>query len=107
MHLCALSCFVFAGNQINAALQLGLRDLEDYAVVYFGSALFKIIRLLLVATFCVHFFACIFYRVKDISAESQEAVDEFYASRDVSSDVSTVDFSDFRVSYHFFAERLD
>ena len=41
-----------------------VRIVEDYAVVYFGAALFKIVRLLVIATFTVHLFACIFYRVK-------------------------------------------
>ena len=40
------------------------RVLEDYAVVFFGSALFKILRLFILAAFSVHFFACLFYRVK-------------------------------------------
>ena len=40
------------------------RVLEDYAVVFFGSALFKTLRLFIVAAFSIHFFACIFYRVK-------------------------------------------
>ncbi len=69
---------------------MGLRDLEDYAVVYFGSAVFKIVRLLLVAIFSVHFFACIFFRVKDLSAENHEDVNEFYASKHVASDVSAI-----------------
>ena len=37
---------------------------EDYAVVFFGSSLFKIVRLFVVAAFSIHFFACLFYRVK-------------------------------------------
>jgi len=44
--------------------QLENRIIEDHAVVYFGAALFKIVRLLVVATLTVHLIACIFYRVK-------------------------------------------
>ena len=40
------------------------RAVEDYAVVFFGSALFKMLRLFVVTAFSVHFFACIFYHVK-------------------------------------------
>lgn len=61
--------------------------IEDYAVVYFGSAIFKITRLLVVATSSVHFFACIFYRVKEESAASNEDVTTFYTSRNVQEDV--------------------
>ncbi len=61
--------------------------MEDYAVVYFGSAVFKTIKLLLLAIFSVHIFACVFYRVKDLSAASREEVVDFYASRDVEADV--------------------
>ena len=64
--------------------------MEDYAVVYLGSAIFKIARLLVVATFSVHFFACIFFRVKLNSAASEADVVEFYASRNVEENVSTV-----------------
>ena len=63
--------------------------MEDYAVVYFGSAMFKIIKLLFLAIFSVHIFACIFYRVKDISAASRGDVVDFYASKDVAEDVRT------------------
>jgi hypothetical protein len=74
--------------------------LEDYAVVYFGSAVFKIIRLLLVAIFSVHFFACIFYRVKDISAESQEDVTDFYESKNIATDVIPI------IELHVFDSQL-
>ncbi len=40
------------------------RAAEDYAVVYLGASIFKITRLLLVAVSSVHFFACIFFKVK-------------------------------------------
>ena len=53
--VCVCVCIIFyALNRI----------IEDYAVVYFGSALYKILRLLLVALFSVHIFACAFFRVK-------------------------------------------
>ena len=55
--------------------------MEDYAVVYFGSSLFKILRLLFIAIFSVHFFACIFYRVKEVSARSPDDVMEFYVAK--------------------------
>jgi hypothetical protein len=61
---------------------------EDYAVVYLGSAVFKIARLLIVAIFSVHFFACIFFRVKVNSAASEADVVEFYVSRDIQENVS-------------------
>ena len=73
---------------------LDRRQIEDYAVVYFGSALFKILRLLFVATFSVHVFACIYFRVKIISALSPDIVSDFYAARDVAADVSDVDHLD-------------
>jgi hypothetical protein len=65
----------------------GRRVIEDYAVVYFGSALFKIIRLLLIATISVHFFACIFYRVK--VGSSEELVEAFFAAKGAKMDVSS------------------
>ena len=64
------------------------RVVEDYAVVYFGSSVFKIARLLIVATFSVHFFACVFFRVKLNSAASEADVVEFYVSRNVQENVS-------------------
>jgi hypothetical protein len=57
--------------------------IEDYAVVYLGSAVFKIARLLVVATACVHLFACAFHRVKKESAASPEDVALFYSSRNI------------------------
>jgi hypothetical protein len=59
-------------------------------VLYFGSSVFKIARLLFVALLSVHFFACIFYRVKKDSAASPEDVDTFYTSRGVSPNVRGV-----------------
>ncbi len=82
----------FQNNALRLTSQF--RDLEDYAVVYFGSAIFKIIRLLLVAIFSVHFCACIFFRVKEISAEHSNDVVDFYANRNVAEDVG------FSYSYH-------
>ncbi len=64
------------------------RSIEDYAVVYVGSPVFKILRLIIIAIFSVHFFACIFYRVKEVSAVSREDVTDFYVSRNVDEEVS-------------------
>jgi hypothetical protein len=66
--------------------------IEDYAVVHFGSAMFKIFRLLFLAIFCVHFFACVFFAVKTGSAASADDVVEFYTSRNVAEDVSAFIF---------------
>ncbi len=63
---------------------------EDYGVIYLGSAIFKIARLLFVAVFSVHLFACCFYRVKISSAATQEDVIAFYESKQVSNDVSVI-----------------
>ena len=62
--------------------------MEDYGVIYLGSAIFKIARLLFIALFSVHFFACIFFRVKIASANTPEDVTVFYTSRNVASNVS-------------------
>ncbi len=61
----------------------GGRVIEDYMVLYFGSSMFKIARLIFVALLSVHFFACAFYRVKNDSASSPEDVQTFYISRGV------------------------
>jgi hypothetical protein len=61
---------------------------EDYGVIYLGSAVFKIARLLFVAMVSVHLFACIFFRVKIMSAASEADVSAFYTSKNVSEDVS-------------------
>ena len=61
-------------------------------VLYFGSAIFKIARLLFVAMSCVHVFACIFYRVKRESVASTDDFDQFFLSRDVSPTVRTIPF---------------
>jgi hypothetical protein len=66
------------------------RMLEDYAVLYFGSAMFKIGRLLVIAMMCVHIFACVFYRVKKESAASPDDVAAFYVSKAVDPNVSAV-----------------
>jgi hypothetical protein len=47
------------------------RAAEDYAVVYLGASIFKITRLLVVAVSSVHFFACIFFKVKDFPYAEQ------------------------------------
>ena len=57
-------------------------------VLYFGPAIFKISRLLVIAMSCVHIFACVFYRVKKESAENIEAMEQFYSSRNVDPNVS-------------------
>jgi hypothetical protein len=61
---------------------------EDYGVIYLGSAVFKIARLLFVAMFSVHLFACIFFRVKIASAFSPEDVTIFYTSKNIAENVS-------------------
>ena len=73
-----------------------VRAAEDYVVLYFGPALFKIGRLLLIATICVHFFACLFFRVKEDSAASHAEVSAFYSSRGVDEQVSPARCSSFR-----------
>jgi hypothetical protein len=60
-----------------------VRLFSDYVVLYFGSSVYKIARLLLIAMLSVHFFACAFYRVKNDTALSPEDVDSFYESRNV------------------------
>ncbi len=60
-------------------------------MIYLGSAVFKIARLLFVAMFSVHFFACLFFRVKTVSADSADDVTAFYTSKNVAQDVSHVD----------------
>jgi hypothetical protein len=65
------------------------RLLEDYAIVYCGDTLFKVVRLILVGAFSVHFFACIFFRVKIVSAHTEEDVTNFYTSRNIEPDVRT------------------
>jgi hypothetical protein len=66
---------------------LSCSAIEDYAVVYFGSAFFKILRLLFIAVFSVHLFACIFFKVKESSATSQDDVLDFYMSRNIAENV--------------------
>ena len=61
---------------------------KDYAVLYFGSASFKIMRLLIIALFSIHFFACTFYRVKNESAVNPDDVANFYTSRNVDPEVA-------------------
>ena len=71
--------------------QLPSRVVEDYAVVFFGSAAFKMLRLFVVAAFSVHMFACIFYRVKD-NSNDQDSVVAFYDSKQVDFDVRNQKF---------------
>ncbi len=61
--------------------------MEDIAVVYLGSAVFKIFRLMFIALFCVHLFACLFYWVKVESANNPEDIVVFYTSRNANPDV--------------------
>jgi hypothetical protein len=63
------------------------RAIEDYAVVYFGSAIFKIARLAIVGTITVHICACVFYSVKKTYAVSQDDVVQFYDARGISQGV--------------------
>ena len=52
-------------------------------MVYLGSSIFKITRLLVIAVSSVHFFACIFHKVKEVSAATEEDIASFYVSRNV------------------------
>ena len=65
------------------------RAVEDYGMIYLGSPVFKIARLLFIAMFSVHLFACIFFRVKVASAPTPEDVTAFYTSKNVAENVST------------------
>jgi hypothetical protein len=67
-----------------------LRVLQDYVVLYFGSSIYKIARLLVIAMISVHLFACAFFRVKKESAYSPEDVEDFYLSKNVNSTVSSL-----------------
>ena len=71
------------------SLTFSCRAVEDYVVVYIGSAVFKILRLLTVATFWVHLFACMFFRVKVMSAATDDSVADFYTARGIEVDVSS------------------
>jgi hypothetical protein len=64
--------------------------MEDIAVVYLGSAVFKIFRLTFIALFFVHLFACLFFWVKKVYATSPEEVLAFYTSRNAIENVSQV-----------------
>ncbi len=55
-------------------------------MLYFGPAIFKIARILVIAMLCVHFFACIFFRVKK-ETTSPEDVTVFYGSKYVDENV--------------------
>ena len=57
-------------------------------MLVFGSAIFKIGRLLFIAMLSVHFFACAFFRVKK-ETSSEDDVDNFYLSRNVISTVGS------------------
>ena len=60
-------------------------------MVYLGSALFKVFRLVIIAMFTVHFGAFIFFRVKMNSAASADDVSSFYAENFIRHDVSAMD----------------
>ena len=68
------------------------RLVEDYAIVYFGDTLFKVLRLIIIGASSVHFFACIFFRVKILSSNSDDDVITFYTSRNVDVNVSSMRF---------------
>ena len=68
------------------------RLVEDYAIVYVGDTLFKVLRLVLIGGSSVHFFACIFYRVKILSAMSVDDVTTFYTSRNIDENVRPQSF---------------
>ncbi len=55
-------------------------------MLYFGSAIFKIGRLLFIAMLSVHLFACAYFRVKK-ETSSEEDMENFYLSRNVDSTV--------------------
>ena len=58
--------------------------IEDYAVVFVGSAWYKMLRLCFIAGFAVHLFACIFFQVK---SKNDNAIG-FYSAKSVEIDVS-------------------
>jgi hypothetical protein len=66
---------------------MAYRLVEDYAIVYCGDTLFKVMRLILVGASSVHFFACVFFRVKILSANTEDDVTTFYTSRNIEADV--------------------
>ncbi len=72
------------------------RVLEDYAVVCYGPAIFKVMRLFFIALLCVHFSACIFYRVKRESAFNPEDTIAFYKSKYVDEEVELMTFLHFQ-----------
>ena len=62
------------------------RLIHDFAVLFIGSAAFKVIRLVLCVLFIVHVLACGFYRVK-VESGSPAAVEDFFQSRGVNAQV--------------------
>ncbi len=58
--------------------------IEDYAVVFFGSTWYKMLRLCFIAGLAVHLFACIFFQVKS----KNENATAFYSAKRVDDDVS-------------------
>jgi hypothetical protein len=69
-------------------------------VLYFGAAAFKISRLLFIAMLSVHFFACIFYRVKEVSALKPDDVATFYTSKNVNPNVSCCVYCKWSPQHH-------
>jgi hypothetical protein len=69
-------------------------------VAFFGSACFKMLRLFIVAAFNVHFFACMFYRVK--MQDEPNIVTTFYETRRADANVCklSLPFHNFH-SWHF------
>ena len=63
------------------------RSVEDYSIIIFGPAFFKVLRLLIIAMMGVHYGACIFFRVKLETAQNEHDVIEFYSSRQVGPEV--------------------
>ena len=58
-------------------------------MVFFGSTIFKAFRLLVVACFSVHLFACVFYRIKNDSNDP-DTVANFYESKSADPDVRKI-----------------
>jgi hypothetical protein len=59
----------------------------DYAVIFLGSNFFKILRLLTIVIFAVHFFACAFWRVAR-EYRTPEELDAWLSGKHVPRDVS-------------------
>jgi hypothetical protein len=73
-------------------------------VAFFGSACFKMLRLFIVAAFNVHFFACMFYRVK--MQDDPNIVTTFYETRRADANVCKLSLL-FHSWYFLLVIRLD